>query len=269
MKKWTIFALVLSALALPLAVSAAGVEFAVGGWYVNPNGSISYNTNGGPNEFINLSRAGIDDEWQVMFRAKLQPPALPGIYLQATPMSWGKLNNGDSSAGEFAFGDTVFFAGDKIESEFFLNEYDAALYIPIPLLKQGTLGVINVEIGAGGRWITLKSGLTNLSAQEDVNELVETNALEDSQTENVLYPVGYAAIMFRPHERVSLEGEAWGWSWNGDKFYTLNARLKVLLLGPLYIDGGYRDDYYNFSQGDLRIRNAHFKGPYAEIGFQW
>jgi outer membrane protein len=269
MKKWKILAIALSVMALPLAASAAGFEFAVGGWYVQPSGQIALNTNGGPNDFINFNRMGIDDEWQIMFRSKIQPPMLPGIYLQATPMSWGSNNRGSASDLEFSFGDAVFFAGDKIDSDFFLNEYDAALYIPIPLLKQGTLGVVNVEFGAGARWITMRSSLTNVTALEDVNEVLDTNALEDTQRASVVYPVGYAALIVRPIERLSLEGEIWGWSWNSDKFYTLNARLKLLLLGPLYLSGGYRDDYYHFSQDDLIIRNAHFKGPYGEIGLQF
>jgi hypothetical protein len=266
MKTIKTFALVLSILVLPMAASAGGIEFAVGGWYTKADGDVSYNTQGGPNDFIDLDSIGAHDKWQVMARAKFQPPMLPGIYLQATPMSFGTNNNGDNSDFQFAFGNTVFFPGDKIESDFYLNEYDAVLYIPIPLLKQGTLGMINIEIGAGARWIWTKTALTNNTA-EDEDRLVAS--LEDSQTSNALYPVGYAALILKPHDKVSIEGEAWGWSWNGDKFWTLNGRLKVLLLGPLYIDGGYREDYYNFSKDDLSIRRAHFKGPYAEIGLQW
>lgn len=275
MKKLMLFSLTLAALALPLTVSAAGFEFAVGGWYVNPNGDIGLENDTlsdlfAGNTLVDLNHAGIDKKWQAMFRVKIQPPALPGIYLQATPMSWGNNNHGHSSDFEFAFGNTVFFAGDEIKSEFFLNEYDAALYIPIPLLKSGTLGVVNVEIGAGARWIVLKSGLSRAEALSgDVNELIDTGALEDSQTASVVYPVGYGALMIRPTERVSLEGEIWGWSWNGAKFWTANARLKLLLVGPLYIDGGYREDYYNFSRDDLTMHRAHFKGPYAEVGLQW
>lgn len=266
MKTMKTCALVLSILILPMAVTAGGIEFALGGWYTNVDGSISYNTGSGPNEYIDLDTVGAHDKWQFMARGKFQPPMLPGIYLQATPMSFGKNNNGDNSDFQFAFGNTVFFPGDKIESDFYLNEYDAALYIPIPLVKQGTLGMVSLEIGAGARWIWTKTALTNNTA-EDEDRLVAS--LSDSKSQTSVYPVGYAALILRPHERVSLEGEAWGWSYNSDKFWTLNARLKLLLLGPLYIDGGYREDYYNISNSAQTIRKTHFKGPYAEIGLQW
>jgi outer membrane protein len=268
MKKWTLCAIVLSVLALPMAASAGGFEFAVGGWYVNPDGKVAFNNSSGANQYVDFDRAGIDDEWQIMFRSKIQPPLLPGIYLQATPMTWGKNNGGDLSNINFSFGDTVFFPGDRVESEFYLNEYDAALYIPIPLLKRGTLGVINIELGAGARWIHAKTGLTNTTA-EDEDRIIETGTLEDSQKADIVYPVGYAALIIRPISRLSLEGEAWGWSNNGNSFWTLNGRLKLILLGPLYLDGGYREDYYDIDTNDLNIRKSHFKGPYGEIGLQF
>lgn len=270
MKKWMLFALALSVLALPSTAPAGGFEFAVGGWYVAPKGDIGYNITDGPFDLVDLRTAGLDKSWEIMFRAKIQPPMLPGIYLQATPMSLGSNNSGDSTDYDFAFGNTVFNAGDRISSKFYLNEYDAALYIPIPLIKSGTLGVFSVELGAGARWIVLKSGLTNDTILDEAeNGLIDTNALEDSQTSSVVYPEGYAAIMIKPHEKISLEGEIWGWSWNNDKFYTAVGRLKLILIGPMYIDGGYRSDYYNISRSDLYLHQARFNGPFAEIGFNW
>ena len=36
-----------------------------------------------------------------------------------------------------------------------------------------------------------------------------------------------------------------------------------------FIDGGYRDDYYNITQDELDINDTHFRGPYGEIGLQY
>lgn len=266
MKNWKILAITLTVLALPLAASAGGVDFSVGAWYVNPDGDIAYSDEG-PARRLDLDGAGYDDEWEFLVRLKAQPPKLPGIYLQAAPLSFD--SSGDSF--EFSLGDTVFNPGDTIDSEFFLNVYDAALYLPIPLLKQGTLGVVSAEIGAGARWIHLRAELPGVSTGDgdNLDELIDGDLLEDSQTANAVYPVGYAALHIRPHDRISLEGEVWGYSWNSDKFWTLVARLKLRVIGPLYVDGGYREDYYNFDDEDLSINDAHFKGPFAEVGFQW
>lgn len=263
MKKTMTLMLLLAALSIPAAASAAGVEFAVGGWYVDPSGMISQ-APFGPRQNISLSNtAGFDKEWELMARAKIQPPMLFGIYLQAIPMSFSST---DSNAFEFSFGDVLFNAGDTIDSDFFLNSYDAALYIPIPLIKTGTLGVLSAEIGAGARWVTLKADIENRSID---GGLIEGSALEDTERATAVFPEGYAAVQIRPVEKVSLEGEVWGYSWNGDKFWSLVGRLKVFPIGPLFIDGGYREDFYNFRQDDLKINNAHFKGPFAEVGLQF
>jgi outer membrane protein len=266
MKKWTIYAITLAVLALPVAASAGGFEFSAGAWYADPDGDIAYNPNGFGRSIDLSSEAGFDDEWQFLTRLKVQPPMLPGIYLQATPLSFD--GSGDSSF-EFSFGDAVFGAGDEIDSEFFLNTYDAVLYIPIPLIKQGTLGVVSAEIGAGARWFHLRAELQNRTIDNGIDELVEGEALEDSQRATVVYPQGYAAIHIWPHERIGIEGEVWGWSYDGDKFWTLLARLKVGIAGPLYVSGGYREDRADFDEDDLSIDDGRFKGPFAEVVLQW
>ena len=264
MRNWKTFAIALAVLALPLAASSAGLEFGVGAWYVNPSGSIAYAPYG-PNQFIGLSGAGVDEEWQLTFRLKGQPPALPGIYLQAVPMSFSTFGGNGGTDFEFSFGDVLFNPGDEIKSDFFLNVYDAVLYFPIPLIKTATLNVFSAEIGAGGRWITIRAELENRST----DDLLTSSVIDDAQTANVVFPEGYAAVQIRPTEKISLDGEIWGYSWNGDKFWSLVGRLKLKPVGPLMISGGYRYDYYNFEQDDLRLRNTQFKGPFAEIGVMW
>jgi len=267
MNKWTICALTLAVLALPMAASAGGFELSAGAWYAEPDGEIAYSPNGA-NRFIDLrDEAGFDDEWQLLVRAKLQPPKLPGLYLQATPLSF---ESSGSSSFEFSFGDAVFGAGEEIDSDFFLNMYDAVLYVPIPLIKQGDLDVFSVELGAGAKWFHIRAELENRSIDDDgLEELIDTSALEDSQRATVVYPQGYAAVHIKPHERVTLEGEFWGWSNNGDKFWTLLARLKLRVAGPLYVDGGYRFDRVDIDDDDLSIRDTDLSGPFTEVGLAW
>lgn len=264
MKNWKTLVITLAVLALPMAAPAAGVEFGVGAWYVNPSGSVSYAPYG-PNQYIGLSGAGVDDEWQLTFRLKAQPPALPGIYLQAVPMTFSEFGGNGGTDFEFSFGDVLFNPGDEIKSDFFLNIYDAALYFPIPLIKSGTLGVFSAELGGGVRWLTIRAELQNRST----DDLLTTSVLEDAARESVYYPEGYAAVQIKPTEKIGIDGEIWGYSWNGDKFWSLVGRLKLKPIGPLMISGGYRYDYYNFDKDDLTLRNAHFKGPFAEIGVMW
>ncbi len=253
MKNWKTLAITLAVLALPMAASAAGVEFAVGAWYVEPSGRIAYSPFG-PNQYIGLNTTGIDNSWDFIFRLKAQPPSLPGIYLQAAPLSFS--STGERTDFQFDFGDVTFHPGDNVDADLYLNLYDAALYFPIPLIKTATLNVLSAEIGAGARWINYR---TKLFAVSD----------DDSKSINVVYPQGYAAVRINPVERVVLEGEVWGYSYNSDKFWSLIGRLKIKPVGPLFISGGYREDYYDLSKDDLRLRDSHFKGPFGEVGLQW
>lgn len=197
-----------------------------------------------------------------MARLKAQPPALPGIYLQAVPMSFSA---GGGTGIEFAIDDVLVNSGDEVDSDFFLNVYDAALYFPIPLIKTGTLGVFSAELGAGARWINIRADLDDVFTDDPITSSV----LDDAVSANVVYPEGYAAIQIRPTEKVSLDGEIWGYSWNGDKFWSLVGRLKLKPVGPMMISGGYRYDYYNFDDDEISLRNASFKGPFVELGLQW
>lgn len=263
MKKIAILTLLLAALALPGAADAASVEIAVGAWYVNPDGDISYKP--GPAGDIDLkSHVAYDDQWEPMFRLKTRLPLLPNIYLQATPLAFDANNHGD--AFEFALGDAVFFGNDTIDSEFFLNIYDADLFFRVPLIESGDRGLVNIELGAGARWVVLRTDFDDLDI--DGGDIADFNALDDSRSETVVYPMGYAGLDINPSKYVSLVGEAWGYSYHSDTLYTLVGRLKISPLGPLFLSGGYRYDNYDFDRKDLDL-DATFSGPFAELGLEF
>lgn len=68
-----------------LALFAASLELAVGAWYVKPDGDLSYSPNGVVTDLDLEDRFGFDSEWEAMFRAKIEPGELFGVYLKATP----------------------------------------------------------------------------------------------------------------------------------------------------------------------------------------
>lgn len=263
MKKFTILTLLIAVLALPGAGIAASVEFSVGAWYVDPDGDLSYTP--GPAGDIDLTnRIAYDDQWQPAFRLKTKFPLLPNIYLQATPLGFDANRDGD--AFEFSVGDAVFFGNEDLDSEFFLNLYDATLFFRVPLVESGDRSIASFELGAGARWLVLKAEFDDLDIDGDVADF---DAIDDSRSETVVYPMGYAGLDIEPTEYVSLTAEAWGYSYHSDKLYSLVGRLKVSPLGPLFLSGGYRYDFYDFDRSDLELDDVTFEGPFAEIGLEF
>lgn len=240
------------------AASAQTLEIGVSGWYASPNGDLSY-APFGPREFIDLdSDLGFDEDWQLWARAKINPPILPGFYLQATSIAFD--SRGDNGL-EFSFGNAVLSSDEDIDSDFFLNIYDAALYFEVPLIKKGTLNTLGLELGVDGRVMQVRAEVSGTELNGDL----EFDALEDSRRETVIYPLVYGAIQINPTEYAAIEGEAWAYSYDEDKIFNLVGRLKLKPVGPLMLSAGYRGEIIDFEKSDLVV-DANFAGPFVEVG---
>lgn len=264
MRLLTIIGMTLAILILPLAASAeTDFEIAVGAWYVQPDGDLTYTTNGAGTALDLEDRFGFDSEWEPMIRAKIEPAGLMGVYLKATPMGF---DSTEDSSFEFAFGDTVFFADDRIDSEFFLNLYDAALYFSTPFIETGATGGIDLDIGVGARVVHIDTEVERIPVDDDV---IETDVLEQNPDETITYPMVFAALEMQPTEMISVEVEGWGMAISNDQLYSVSGLLKFLPGGgPFMINAGYRAEFLNIDKSGLAL-DADFYGPFAEVGLRF
>lgn len=263
MKRLTIIGMTLALLVLPLAVSAASFEIAAGAWYVKPDGDLAYSPNGASTSLDLKDRFGFDSEWELAVRAKIEPAELFGIYLKATPMGF---DSTEDNSFEFAFGDTVFFGGDAIDSEFFLNIYDAALYFSTPFIETGPTGGIDLDVGVGARVVHIDTEVKRIPLDDDI---VEGDVLKENPDETVTYPMIFAALEMQPADMVSVELEGWGMAISNDQVYSFSGMVKFIPGGgPFMINAGYRADFLNIKKSGLDL-DANFTGPFAEVGLRF
>jgi len=263
MKRLKIIGMALAILILPLAVSAASFEIAAGAWYVNPDGDLAYSPNGASTALDLEDRFGFDSEWEPLIRAKIEPAEIFGIYLKATPMGF---DSTEDNSFEFAFGDTVFFGDDVIDSEFFLNLYDAALYFSTPFIETGPTGGIDLDVGVGARVVHIDTEVERIPTDDGI---VEGDVLEENPDETVTYPMIFAALEMQPADMISVELEGWGMAISNDQVYSFSGMLKFIPGGgPFMINAGYRADFLNIEKSGLNL-DADFTGPFAEVGLRF
>ncbi len=264
MKRLKIIGMTLAILILPLAVSAQTTfEIAVGAWYVNPDGDLAFSPDGTTTSLDLEDRFGYDSEWEPMIRAKIEPEGLAGFYLKATPMGF---DSTEDNSFEFAIGDTVFGADDRIDSEFFLNIWDAALYLSTPFIETGPTGGIDLDVGVGARYITLEADVERIPVDDD---FIEGDVLEQNPDESVIYPMIFAALEMQPADMVSVEVEGWGMAISNDQLYSVSGLVKLMPFGgPFMITGGYRAEFLNIDKGDMAL-DSNFTGPFAEVGLKF
>lgn len=263
MKRLMIIGMTLALLILPLAVSAASFEIAVGAWYVKPDGDLAYSPNGASTSLDLEDRFGFDSEWEPVIRAKIEPAELFGIYLKATPMGFDAT---EDNSFEFAFGDTVFFGDDVIDSEFFLNLYDAALYFSTPFIETGPTGGIDLDAGIGARVVHIDTDVERIPLDDGI---VEGDVLEENPDETITYPMIFAALEMQPTDMVSVELEGWGMAISNDQVYSFSGIVKFVPGGgPFMINAGYRADFLNIKKSGLDL-DANFTGPFAEVGLRF
>jgi outer membrane protein len=233
---------------LPGSATAFGLDAAVGGWRQSPTGDISYKAFDPTRDTLDLeSDLHYEDETRVTGRLNIDMPLfIPNLYVMATPMEFE--GNGDET---FKFGNAI--VNGPFQSKTTLDHLDVALYYGIPLLETASLDTLNIDLGINVRIYDLK--LQMLAA--GVNE---------QEDWTVPVPMVFLALQFRPREWLAFEAEGRGTSYKGNLNYSLIARVRWNMLGPMFITGGYRYDKIDVDYEDVVV-NADFSGPFAEIGF--
>lgn len=249
MKKiFVIFSILfLTALAVPAAALALGLEIAGGAWMQSPSGTLAYEALDPARDLLDLENdLNYEDETRFFGRLNIDMPAIiPNIYLMVTPMEFE--GNGSKS---------FYFGGTPISGSFYskltLNHADIALYYGIPGLETLTVDMLNIDIGLNVRIYDIDVQLTQPGV--DVSESI-----------TVPIPQVYLALQFRPTDFLAIEAEGRGISISGNKAYSLIGRLRFNILGPFFLTGGYRYDKIDIDEEGVII-DTDFSGPFAEAG---
>ena len=246
---------VLTALAIPYRAYALGLEAGIGYWKESPSGTISYKAVS-PNDTLDLKNdLKLGDSNQVVFRAKIELPAvIPNVYLMATPMSFEGTGSKNVS---FTFGNQTFAANVPIQSKLELDQYDLALYYPIPLLGTATLNTLSIDLGLDARQLNFKGTISQ-----------NTISLSSSKTSTFYIPMLYLGVQIKPISSFSIEGEGRGVSDGSSHYYDFIGRVKVMPFGPLFISGGYRSEEIKINESDIKT-DVKVTGPFIEAGVKF
>ena len=182
------------------------------------------------------------------------PSLIPNLYLMYTPMKWsGK----GSKNGDFSFGGENFQGDVDFDSELKMNHLDVAFYYGLPGVRTATADVLNIDLGLNFRLLDFKAE-------------IEQKTIDQKESESYLLPIPmlYAAMQFKPINWIALDLEGRGIAYSDNHYVSLIGRLKVKPFGPLFVAGGYRYDNIKIDYQDVDV-DADFKGPFAEVGFDF
>ncbi len=248
----------LSSASSGFALPGVDIEAALGGWMQSPSGDFSYVSTEGLNALnstLDLEKdLRYDDEKRISGRIKIELPIVPSIYVMASPMMFE--GNGLKDV-DFWFGDTRITQNIPFYSKITLNQYDVALYYGIPFLKTASAGKMNVDIGINARIMDAKAEIR----QDDT-------AISESKSATLPIPTLFLAAQFAPIERLALEMEGRGLAVGDNKVFSLIGRLRVKVIGPAFIAGGYRYDSIDIDENDVKI-DTKFAGPFLEAGVKF
>ncbi|HYA86293.1 MAG TPA: TIGR04219 family outer membrane beta-barrel protein [Nitrospirota bacterium] len=242
---------VIAIIAVPYrAFAFLGVEVGVGYWQQSPSGTISYQ---GTSDLDLKNDLFLSEKGQAFYRVKAELPLiLPNIYFLATPMSF---EGSGTLTRQITYGNTTFNVTTPIQTNVKLNQYDLALFYPIPLLKTATVGVLNVELGLNARKI-------------DFEGTISQDSLSASKSLSIYLPMVYAGVQVKPISLFAIEGEFRGIAIGENHYYDYIAKLKVNPVPIFYISGGYRSQDIKINQSDV-MADVRFSGPFVEAGFSF
>jgi outer membrane protein len=247
--------ILLAVIIIPSTVAALGLEVTAGAWYQSPKGQLAFKPDdtGDILDIENDLKYG--DETKFLGRLKIDMPLLiPNIYVMATPMEFEGTGRKDLN---FKFGDANFDGNADLFSKTTLDHFDIALYYGLPLLETATLDKLNIDLGVNVRIIDFATKVTQKSSGSD-----------EAKSFTLPIPMVFAALQFRPTERLSFEAEGRGIAIGNDKTYSLLGRLRLNVIGPVFVTGGYRYDNIDIHEKGVVI-DTDFGGPFAEAGLSF
>jgi outer membrane protein len=255
MKKIILLFGILFMLSMPGTSFGFGFEFSLGAWYQQPSGTLSFDKATSSDDLDLEDDLGYGDKWQPIGRLKIDMPyRIPNLYLMYTPMKWDETGSKNVA---FSFGGINFNADVDFDSELKMNHLDAALYYAIPGIRTATADVLNIDLGLNFRLL-------------DFRVEIEQDLLGRKESESYFLPIPmlYAGMQIEPLNWIALDLEGRGIYYSNNHYVSLIGRLKVMPFGPLFAAGGYRYDNIKIDYQDVDV-DADFKGPFAEVGFDF
>ena len=240
---------------LPSTAAALGLEVAAGAWFQSPKGQLGFEPDDAGDILDIENELKYGDETQFLGRLKIDMPLLiPNVYVMATPMEFEGTGRKDLN---FKFGDVNFVGSADFFSKTTLDHLDIALYYGIPLMETATFNKLNIDLGVNVRIIDFEAKVTQ-----------ESSGIDETRSFTIPIPMVFAALQFRPIERLSFEAEGRGIAIGNDKSYSVLGRLRLNVIGPVFVTGGYRYDNIDVDEKGVVI-DADFRGPFAEAGLSF
>lgn len=239
-------------LGLPAVSGAIGVELAVGGWYHEPNGTISYKGLTS-NDYLDLERdLKYDADVRFMGRLKVDAPfPMPNIYLMATRMRFDGVGRKDV---DFKFGDQTFNTDVDFTSKVVLDHYDIALYYGIPGIREASLGKVNLELGIDARVV-------------DIEAEVSQSGIRETGSFVLPVPMLYAGVQITPMNWLAFEAEFRGISIDSDHIWSVIGRVKFRPIKHAFFAAGWRHEDVDIDEDDVKA-DVQVTGPFAEVGLE-
>jgi len=242
-------------LSVPLSLNAAGLEFAVGGWYQSPQGDLSFDEVSSDDILDLEDDLNYDNELGFIGRLKIDMPLLfPNIYIMATQMKWDE--TGQKSVN-FKFGDFIIVGNQAFDSKLELNHLDVALFYGISPLEKATLGVLNIDLGVNVKIVDFKAEIDQ-----------DATGIKESESFVLPIPTVYVGAQLKPWDNIAVEFEGRGIAFSGNTYLGLIGRLKVKPIGPVFVAAGYRYEGIDFEEQGVKV-DVDFSGPFAEIGLEF
>lgn len=228
-------------------------EIAAGVWFQSPEGDVAVSAAGQEDKLDVEDELEYDDEAMPVVRARLGLPLLfPDLSLMYTPVDFDETGSRETS---FTFGDETFQEDVPFDSELTMQMYDVALFYEIPLLRKATLGTLALDLGVNVRMVDFEVSL-------EQSQL----GIEEEESAFVPIPMIYAGVRLSPYDRLFLEGEFRGITYEDDSAYSILGRIKYMIWNGLFAAGGYRYDSVDVDEDDVEV-DVSLQGPFAEVGF--
>ncbi len=237
MKKILTMVLMMGLIMAPQMAEAYWLDIGAGYWSPTPTGGITVGGLGGDLE----NDLGMDSEGFMQIRAKADLPGI-NVGLMTTPVEFTGTGTVDFGAGSMS-GDTLLT----------MEQTDVTLFWAVPFLDM--TGLLNVEFGLNAKLVNFEVG-------------VDTGVASAGQDFSATIPMLYLGAQIKPTDSFHIEAEYRGISVDDNEFTDIMAKLKWNVVPFFNVSAGYRTQTIKLDDSTVKS-DIEFKGPFAELGFQF
>jgi outer membrane protein len=221
-----------------------------------PSGYIEYPANTGDRLDL-INDLGIRKSTNIFARGKLEIGIL-GVYGAYMPINF----RGEKSTSQTVnFGGSNFDLNQTIKTDLKLDRYDLGLHLNVPFLGTLTMGVLDVEFGVTGRFLTFQGSVTG-----KVGGVGKTETVQGSSFIPMLYVGGALNV-----SAFSLILEGRGIEYQGAQYYDFTGELRFSPfslpgLAKFYAGLGYRMERLVLKEVFDTNADIQIRSPYVNVG---